>query len=170
MKTIFYLLLVVTVSTLLLNSCTDEPEIKNISGEVVYYSDCKTFEGMYRGPVTPDTLSCIEYVYDEDNNLLKLNHINAGFNCCPGKITCTITIVGDTIVIKESEEASLCNCNCLFDVDMELKEVEKKSYFIKVIEPYCGDQEKLYFEVDFQNAQEGKYCANRKDYPWGMIW
>ena len=58
---------------------------------------------------------CIEYQYDGIDTLI-LNHINAGFNCCPGKIIFNINITGNTITIteKETERSRLSiRQNCL---------------------------------------------------------
>ncbi len=39
-----------------------------------------------------------------DRNYLKVKHINALFNCCPGSIRVTSKISNDTIYIREKED------------------------------------------------------------------
>ena len=169
MKTFLYFIFVLGSLFIILDSCTKEQSIEeaSITGKLIDNSECKSFEGMFRGPNTPDTLSCIDYSYDANNKLLTLKHINAGFNCCPGKLTASVSYRNDTITIKESEEFPGCNCNCLFDLTIELEGVESKSYYLKIFEPYCSEQEKLYFDIDLQHTNEGIFCVNRKKYPWG---
>jgi hypothetical protein len=116
----------------------------------------------------PDSISVVEYTFNPVRNLLTLKHINAGFNCCPDSIYCTITVRGNTILIEEFEKAALCHCNCLYDLEIEINGVEAKKYDLKFIEPYIGDQEEIVFEIDLGKAMNGSYEVNRKQYPWGM--
>jgi hypothetical protein len=159
----------VSISLLLFNSCDKEQESEKmeISGKLINNSDCKSFNGFYRNPDTPDSLSCIEYTFDTLSNKLNLRHINSGFNCCPEKLFCKVSIIGDTIIVEESEKESLCDCNCLYDLDIELEGVEEKLYFLKIIEPYSSNQEKLYFYLDLFESKVGEYCVKREKYPWG---
>jgi hypothetical protein len=45
--------------------------------------------------------------------------------------------------------------------------MKREIYRIKFIEPYSGEQEKLFFEIDFTNENTGSYCVSRNQYPWG---
>jgi hypothetical protein len=110
----------------------------------------------------------VEYNYNETSNKLIFNHINAGFNCCPQGFYCNVSLKNDTIIVEEFENSSLCDCNCLYDLEIELKGVEAKKYQIKFIEPYCGNQAKLEFPVDLASLEQGSYCATRTNYPWGI--
>jgi len=111
---------------------------------------------------------CIIYNYNTENNRLNITHENAGFNCCPGEITCAISFSNDTITIEEIPEYAICNCECLFNLEIEVNGVLSKSYFLKFIEPYAGDQEKLEFIIDLQQQFSGEYCVERDQYPWGI--
>jgi hypothetical protein len=57
---------------------------------------------------------------------------------------------------------------CLFDIDMEVNDIDLKTYTIKIIEPYIGDQEKISFEIDLATKPEGVFSLDRDQYPWGM--
>jgi hypothetical protein len=103
------------------------------------------------------------------SKILIFKHINAGFNCCPEGFYCNVSLKNDTIVIEEFENSSLCDCNCLFDLDIEVKGVETKTYQIKFIEPYCGDQAKLEFPVNLAVLKDGIFCVTRTRYPWGIF-
>jgi hypothetical protein len=140
-----------------------------IGGSLVNHSSCKSSKsGLILNDV-PDSISCINYMYDKDSKTLSLSHLNAGFNCCPESLYCKISINADTIMIEEFEKNNACDCNCLFDLDYELSGVEKKSYFLKFTEPYALDQEPLLFEIDLSAQIEGSYCVTRTQYPWGMM-
>jgi hypothetical protein len=162
--------------TLLIAACEEKSENNeendqtDVSGWLTYHTDCKdTFKSGIEEKVTSDTLSCIQYEYDEAESILKIKHINAGFNCCPEELYCHFSFSGDTIVITESEKDHLCHCNCLYDLDMVLQNVEEKKYRIKLIEPYAESQAALNVEIDLASNTEGSFCVTRKLYPWGII-
>lgn len=77
------------------------------------------------------------------------------------------TVKGDTIIIEEYEKNGICDCNCLFDLDIELQGVIAGKYQIKFIEPYAIGQQEILFEVDLTTNESGGYCVTRKKYPWG---
>jgi hypothetical protein len=115
-----------------------------------------------------DSLSCINYAYNASNRSLVLEHINAGFNCCPEMIGWNIEIIGDSIIVEEYEQSSSCLCNCLFDLRTNIQNIDVKNYVLKIIEPYRGDQEEILFNVDLEATPEGSYCVSRYEYPWGI--
>ena len=110
---------------------------------------------------------CIEYTYD-GANVLAIKHMNAGFNCCPEKVSADFVIAGDTIKITEKEKSAQCDCCCLFDLDYSISNISPGKYFIKVSEPYAGEGVKLEFEIDLRAQTSGCYCVQRDYYPWGM--
>jgi len=65
---------------------------------------------------------------------------------------------------------ALCNCNCLFDIDYEIINLQPGEYTIKIIEPYLEPylkygEEILKFTVDLSSSTSGSYCAGRNYYP-----
>jgi hypothetical protein len=96
-----------------------------------------------------------------------MTHINSGFNCCPEKLYCEVSVNNDTVIISEFEKEQGCNCNCLFDLDIELSGFDQNKYIVKFVEPYTIGQEQLIFEMDLATDVEGEYCGVRKGYPWG---
>lgn len=140
----------------------------DLSGKLIKNSTCKSdFKSGTSTINTPDTLSCIEYSYDNSSNKLTIKHINSGFNCCPDSLYCDVKLNSDTIIIKEFEAAALCKCNCLYDLNIELNGVTSKKYQVRFIEPYIGEQEQLIFEIDLTKDIDGSFCLIRKQYPWG---
>ncbi len=135
------------------------------SGKLLSNSSCKNELAVIETE-KGDTLSCIEYKYE--NNVLHLQHINAGFNCCPGEIYTTFNLNGNTITVTESEKEAGCMCNCLFDLDVEIIGIEAKTYQVNIVEPYIGEQEKLSFTINLAKDKSGTVCVKRTTYPWAM--
>jgi hypothetical protein len=170
MKNIFLFGISLLVVNMLLISCEEIPggsQNGPIEGEVVSYTTCKEFKSTLQAGDYNSNTSCVTYSYSSNGKKLSLKHINAGFNCCPGVLYCNIQVSGDSIIIREFEEAPQCNCNCLFDLNIMVTGVEKKNYIIKFDEPYCGDQQKLIFDIDPGKTSSGEYCVTREIYPWG---
>jgi hypothetical protein len=137
-------------------------------GKLISHSPCKNEKLADIATDIPDTQSCINYSFDVTAGKLYIAHINAGFNCCPESLYCTISIENDTLIIEEHEEMGLCNCDCLFDLEIEINEIGAGKYPVKIIEPYSYDQEKLDFTIDLAVDPAGSYCVTRNQYPWGQ--
>jgi len=152
------------------SSCKEEKHfspddaVDNPRGELIKTSDCKVFDGKHG--VSSARWDCIQYDYDIAGGVLRLKHVNAGFNCCP-KMDIHIEIENDTIRIIEKEVEGLCDCLCLFDLDYEVVDLPPGEYTIAVLEPYVrkGD-EKLEFTVDLAATPSGIHCVERNYYPW----
>jgi hypothetical protein len=152
----------------LIISCGKENHNPYIKGELINNTGCKSFKSAVITYETPNNQSCVNYSYEKSGNKLSLKHINAGFNCCPGKLSCNVTMNGDTLIIEEFEKNSLCDCDCLFDLDIEVTGVIPGKYKVRFIEPYCGKQEKILFETNLADHPDGSFCVSRKQYPWGL--
>lgn len=172
MKSITYSLVVLFIVGTFILSCEKEEgnQIKmDITGQLLSHSICKNLlKSTSLMVYTPDSLSCVQYSFDQQNNKLTLSHINAGFNCCPDSLFCKVDLMDDTIMIYEYEKSALCRCNCLYDLNIEINGVVSDKYHIKFIEPYTADQTKLIFDVDLSNNSTGSVCVTRKQYPWGV--
>jgi len=164
-------MLSLAILVFLAGSCNNKEETtvsSGISGSLTNHSECKNFKSGDLKFVEADTFSCVHYLFDNVSHKLTMNHINAGFNCCPESLTCIVSENNDTIIIREKEKEQGCDCNCLFDLDIELTGIDKKNYFVKFIEPYAEAQVQLVFEMDLTANVEGEYCVTRKGYPWGF--
>jgi len=172
MKRAIYSFLTVSLIALVIFSCekNNDNDMKQIvTGQLVGNSTCKKFlKSSSQIVVTPDTLSCVVYSFDKEKNKLTLKHINAGFNCCPDSLYCKIELKGDTILIQEFEKTAQCDCNCLYDLDIDINGVDLKKYQVKFVEPYAIGQNKIEFEIDLLKVTNGTYCVFRKLYPWGI--
>ncbi|MCP4685715.1 MAG: hypothetical protein GY867_09750 [bacterium] len=109
--------------------------------------------------------SCIVWEYDGESRL-GLQHINAGLNCCPmGEAK--VTVDGGVITIDERGIDGLCDCICLFDVDMEIANLPQGEYTIVVHEPYWDEPgETFEFTIDLTTSQTGIVCSDRNPFPW----
>jgi hypothetical protein len=144
-------------------SC-DRNTIKNQDGKLITHSLCKNEKQI----VDTTAESCVEYSYNRSGEILSLKHINAGFNCCPEKLYCNITIENDTIFLEELERSQSCNCLCLYDMETEVYGVKAQTYIVKYMEPYLYQEDELVFEINLQQTDTGTYCVDRLNYPWGM--
>lgn len=139
-------------------------------GQLVGRTDCKGSGAPDAGAAGVPTSSqeCVEYDYD-GRGLLKLRHINAGFNCCPGTISATIEVSNNVIRIEEKESSSLCDCSCLYDLTYEIAGLAGGIYRISVVGPYQPDGDPpLELLVNLDHASSGSYCVERTRYPWGF--
>lgn len=171
MKTLTNLFLLTAASIFLLTNCeTDESSEKQFSlkSDIISNSGCKNLKSANETDYTPDSLSCINYSFDSQTNRLTLQHINAGFNCCPDSLFCDATLKNNMIIIQEFETGGFCNCDCLYDLEIELNEIDSKKYQVKFIEPYAAEYKEILFEMDLRNTSEGTYCVTREQYPWGI--
>jgi len=170
MKTVASFILSTASALILLGGCNNSEEIiepSAISGKLTNHSECKSGKSGNLKTDYSDSVSCVQYTYNEHDQTLIFHHINAGFNCCPEGLYCEISSSNDTIIIQEFENEQACNCDCLFDLDIELQGVDKKIYQVMFIEPYIQGQEELFFEMDLTSGTEGEYCVVRTVYPWG---
>jgi hypothetical protein len=96
-----------------------------------------------------DTLSCVNYTYSASTDKLVLEHINTAFNCCPGTIGWTVRVSQDSILTEERASRNDCFCECLYDLTIEIMEVEVKSYVVKFDEPYKKEwEEEIFFKIE----------------------
>ena len=139
-----------------------QPPVCAPGGGLAESGECKIF-----GTRAGFDETCVIYDYD-GQGLLTLQHINAGFNCCPGDIIVDITINDNIIEIAEMESQSACDCTCLYDLNIEVHYLNPGDYTIQFDEPYLppGD-EPLVFVLDLNGPASGSFCLPRSGYPWG---
>lgn len=110
--------------------------------------------------------TCILYNCEGDS-VLVLKHINAGFNCCPENFTVGNELKGDSLIITEDDVKHGCKCNCLFDLDIRIRNLPKGAYHIRIVESYAGKAlSPLIFDVDLAVKPSGQYCVTRPEGWW----
>ncbi len=143
------------------NSPSDE-QTSDPEGMLIKHDSCKSFD---EGRVSEKNEACIIYRYYD--GVLYMWHTNAGFNCCPGDITADIDIHKNIITIAAVEKEAGCRCNCLFDLEYEIKNITPGKYRIIIIEQYLNEGDKEFdFEIDIEQKTSDEYCLPRHGYPW----
>lgn len=173
--TIFWVIVLIAGTGLMVlsNGCkkssnTDVPA----SGVMVTVEGCKQSAAVPASgtvnAVAPGAEDCIQYEYDGQGGL-KLTHINAGFNCCPGQISADIQIAGNVITIRESESEAGCHCLCLYDVFYDFINLQSGTYVFKLIEPYKEEGDQTFeFSLNLSAASQDVICIQRNYYPWSQ--
>ena len=117
-------------------------------------------------PEMDGNLDCLRFSYDGES-FLQMQHVNAGLNCCPDPWNPVITVTDDQIIIDETGIDGLCDCECLFDLDLYLHFVEPGTYEVIVLEPLMHPEEdSLIFTINLEEQTNGEYCVTRSYYPW----
>jgi hypothetical protein len=142
-------------------NCDDQ----NYTAQFISMSDCKSGA---KSTQCNTSETCVEFSYDPATGNLLITHLNAAFNCCPDSVNLNFQLRNDTIFIAETEESSLCNCDCLYDLDFKLSSIEAKEYVLNFTEPYCCDQVKLIVSINLAETINGQVCVERTQYPWGV--
>jgi len=118
--------------------------------------------------LVPPTQSCIEFSYDLSSGILTLWHRNAGFNCCPIAINVSTALDGNTLIVTEREQESMCSCMCLFDIEITVGNMVRGIYKIRLDEEYLNPNDPgLEFNLDLMEDIAGSICVDRAYYPWG---
>jgi len=140
--------------------CNSEPV-----GSLIGNTGCLTSTGSENQP--PSDQDCFEYSYD-GNGTLFITHFNSGFNCCPETLSAEIDIVDAVITISEYEASSLCDCECLFNLNYEISDLPSGDYTIKFIEPYRHENDPiLEGTINTETMPSDTICVLRTFYPWG---
>lgn len=158
--------LMLIFSVVLLSACEESEENLKPKGWINKTSECKQFKKSESLQYT-SFKSCVVYDYFSTTNVMKLWHYDGAFNCGMTKVKISVKVSNDTLYITETEEAEIANCLCLFDNEMQIRDLKSGKYVISFSEPYVGDQQKLIFTVDLDKEPSGEYCVERDQYPWG---
>jgi len=150
MKKIIVAVLILFVSIFVI-SCENIDNHK-LKVDNITYGTCKPG---FKSSVTNEK---IEY-RTVDINYLEIDHINAIFNCEPGRLLVDVEFNNDTIFVNESEEQSLVNCICLYDLSYRIGPLEYGTYLfvLKIM-----SLEHATFELEFNSTTEGIYEFNDK--------
>ncbi|MFC2132107.1 hypothetical protein ACFLSQ_11800 [Bacteroidota bacterium] len=148
-------------------SCNnDGPYGSDPSGAIINHTDCKNDSGGIKGEIFSSD-ECISFKYFPNDKILGLSHINAGFNCCPERITSDFKFTGNTISIHEHQAKAGCKCNCLYDINYELRNISPGIYHIEIVGPITDGVNKPQLEFDIDLSLEtNTHCLKRGFYPW----
>ncbi len=135
------------------------PPLDPPSGTLVGTSDCK---GEAKGDDELLDRECIRYAWED--GVVRLTHVSGSFNCC-ADIQAEVTVEGTTITIIETEvfESYACPCMCLYDVELEVRNLIPGAYTISF-----GSETKtdITCTAGLMPGTDGIYCEPRSGYPW----
>ena len=160
---------------LLLPACGEEEDATHpivtgdLQGRLISATDCKSFLKSSATAFGASGESAVLFTYDAAEAALHLTHVNAGFNCCPGELSVTVSVADGTFTIAEHERGAACHCNCLFDLDILVENIGRAQWRIVFDEPYRADVDPvLDFHIDLTKEVSGEHRVPRTRYPWGM--
>lgn len=100
---------------------------------------------------------CIEYKAMK-GGYLSIKHVNAVFNCEPGELKMQATLEGNVIKILETEEQSLANCICPYDLYCEVGPLSEGNYNIVIYKgSYQEGGEYANFNISYKSGLDGKF-------------
>jgi len=145
----------------------DEPFLKAKAGRILDHTDCKDTEIGSKVPYSASD-ECVTYNYYMNYLILQLSHRNAGFNCCPEKITASYYFSDDTIKIFEKQAKAGCRCECLYDVNYEIRNIRPGIYHLEIYGPITDGINKPQFScvLNIPNDSDSTFCMTRGFYPW----
>lgn len=130
---------------------------EEIKGSFLRVSDCKG------SPYEEDSLRSAfndfkaSYTFDMQKGVGTITHVNAVYNCCPGKLYTSVEVVGNNITINEINEPDeyTCDCDCTYDLSTQLEGVKEGIYHIKIVD-YRGTHS---FDIDLSKETEGTFSG-----------
>lgn len=150
-KTINIILYLLSLLLLLsMTSCKSSDNESMPEGYQKSYSECKVFITRSTEITEPDKQT-LNYSLDENGNL-SLTHLDALFNCCPGRITSDITTGKNIIDIYEKEDKPGCHCNCRYDLNFDFINIKREIYKITIRSEYT---KQLNFTLDLRSSTTG---------------
>ncbi len=109
------------------------------------------------------------FYYEYHANKLYITRYNAGFNCCLAENKTSVLIDDNEITIEEIEEGSPCDCLCLYDYTLEIKNLPAATYSVNVIELHSVSSDPpVAMTIDLINNPSGEFEFLRSHYPWGF--
>jgi len=159
-------LAVIIMAGLLWFSCErNESHLGPLSISCTSDLECKVNDPLKTSDPVPEN-SCIKFNYLGDS-LLRMVHYNAGFNCCPEGFLMDIEVKGDSLIIREAEKKMGCKCNCLYNLEIEVRNLPADTYHVRFVEPYVDySMPQLRFDLDLKNNPTGQYCVTRPEGWW----
>ena len=159
------LLLAITITSALFVACNDKDEPLIFEGKLVGASGCKSFSSKNDDSFLSSKLLRVNYNFDAATNKLMVTHFNALFNCCPDSLYSVVSLINDTILIREFAKAAACRCTCLYDLDNAITGVEAKKYTIRII-VYGYKNPDIIFDIDLKKIISGSVTIETDEYPW----
>ncbi|MCD4833683.1 MAG: hypothetical protein K8R31_07795 [Bacteroidales bacterium] len=101
-------------------------EKDNVDNKIFHVKDF-SYDGCKSTSNKSSTDEYIEYK-TVDENYLSVKHVNALFNCCPGKLIANAKIDSTKLIVIEDEEEHGCDCICPYDLNYKIGPLEYGQY------------------------------------------
>ncbi len=134
---------------------TNEPK-----GERLSYDGCKQF----KKNTTNTSQTCVEWTFSE--NKLSIKHINAAYNCCFEDLKTDFYFSNDTLRIVTKDINGMCDCECLYDINYQVKNLPAKSFVVYIQDQRKDEDQPIEFTLNIKKQPSGKVCFKRTGYPW----
>lgn len=128
----------------LVTCCEKETSHKVLSVRQITYGDCKPAI-----KISGDS-EYIEYK-TVNGNYLRINPVNAWFNCEPGQLFVSAELINEIISVDEYEETGLANCICPYDLSYRIGPLNYGRYIFRIER---GDIE---FSINFNSLTKGVF-------------
>jgi hypothetical protein len=111
---------------------------------------------------------CFTYEYNQTSKSLLIKHHNAGLNCGTDSLDVEINKTGNLLKINEIEKGGKALCDCLFDFEYKINNLEIGVYDFDFFESLVNlsIDEPAKFTVDLRKNKSGNICFIRHYYPW----
>jgi hypothetical protein len=153
----FKIVLIFICTIIIVSSCKEEIADIDLEINVTENSECKN---NFKTEAN-DSLSIIEYSYNEETKVLEFSHINTDMNCCLDEIRCDIDFSDDTIYITELEINPTCDCICPYDYAASVTNLPKGVYIMSFNEPHINSNNEIEFELNLIDSPSGSYTVVR---------
>lgn len=136
--------------------CDRENANENIQIKDFSYQGCKEIVTDFTK--SAESEESIEY-HALAGGYLHIKHVNAVFNCCPGRIKADISVEGNVFNIVESETDPQCNCICDYDLVFKIGPLSSNEEYTLI---FCRDnREFLRFAIKYKSSLEGKAIVKK---------
>jgi hypothetical protein len=155
----------VIIIVLFLSCCQKSTEPGNNSGNIkvsdINYSGC--IQNEPKKSIMEECITCSIV----NGNYLKMVRTNVCFNCCYDSLVITVDQYDhNRILITERENAALCQCNCLYNIEYIVGPFEYGNYELTIDLQYW--QEDMKFDIAINDNTNQVYCEERTGYPWDI--
>ncbi len=173
------LALATATSFLALVTCNDDggtkPDQTKPTARLISQSDCKPSLTSQPGAAASEcSQDCVE-IWSESEGVVRVRHIDAGFNCCIDSVVISVEIKGHVALVTETEVMQAgCHCLCLYDIEYEIRDLPSTVNKIEFVEPYADpdtwpDDEPLCCSFPTPLTDTVSCCVMRCHYPWGIV-
>jgi hypothetical protein len=151
----FLLVILILLAVQACENSNDNTIVNSKSGGSVSYSGCKgnnlksTFSENQKPCITIQTI---------DSNYLKIQHVNAVFNCVFDSITIDCSIENNIIHVKENHINPNAYCTCEYDIEYKIGPLEYEKTYNIGFKDESQNNDEISFEFEFTDNTLKTVC------------